>query len=29
MGEFNRVMELSDIADPRKMIAWAKECALG
>jgi len=27
--EFNRVMELSDIDDPRKMFAWAKECVPG
>jgi len=24
--EFNRVVELSDIDDTRKMFAWAKEC---
>jgi len=27
--EFNRVMELSDIDDPRKMLDWAKERVLG
>jgi len=27
--EFNRVTELSDIEDPRKIFAWAKECVPG
>ncbi|ORX46931.1 hypothetical protein BCR36DRAFT_218933, partial [Piromyces finnis] len=27
--EFSRIMDLSDINDPKKIFAWAKECVQG